>query len=559
MNFITAYTWITAAVCSTFAAIYFGIWSKQRPRIEYLLFAAGAFSVAVFAGFESAAMHATATAEYGAIVRWAHLPAWGMIVLLPWFVYFYLHAGRPWLLWTITILRTLVVIINFILTPNINHREVLSIRQLSFFGESVSIPQVVPRPWMLLGQSTLLLSIVFFADVAITAWRRGERRRALTIGSTTTFFSVANLFAAVLVLWGLISLPFTLSIFFTAIIIAMGFELSSDLLRTVELGSALVKTEADLREADLQLRLSAQAAQVGTWTWSIGENTIWTSDFWHELFEFEPSQSITYDDFMQKIHLEDRPAVEKVLITSVNTGELYETEYRILLGNGETRWISSRGKLEYVEDKPALLRGASVDITKRKLAEAAAHDLSARLIGAQEAERIRLARELHDDLSQSTALLAIHLDVLARETVGNQNATDQIDNLSSDIDRLSSDLHRIAHELHPSKLQLGLESALRGFCHEVAAARKFKVDFEANEVPRSLPDNISLCLYRIVQESLQNVGKHSGASSATVKISADSDGISLSICDNGGGFDPEGANAKAVKPPKRKHCWFKSI
>ena len=544
MDIINTATLIAATACSTFGAVYLGIWFRQRGRRDYLVFALCAFSVAVFSVFELAGMHAVSPAEYGMLVRWAHLPGWGMIVLLPWFVHLYLQAGRPWLLWSLTILRTVVVVLNFILQPNINFSQVTGIRQVSFFGTPVSIAETVPSRWMFFAQFTLLLAVVFCADAAITVWRRGNRRRALAVGGTTTFFLVVDMVMAVLILWGFIPWPFTLSVFFTAIIVAMAFELSSDLLRSVRLALTLDEREAELRETEQRLGLSVSAANVGIWTHSIGEKTMWASDEWRQLFDFKPSKSITFANFLQRVHPDDRDSVRNVLKTAVDGGEEYETEHRILLRNGDVRWIGSRGKVQFNDGEPKFIRGATVDITKRKLAEKAARDLSGKLIDAQETERARLARELHDDLSQSLALLSIRLEALGRESVEPDSVKKQVGELTSQIQQLSSDVHRMSHELHPAKLgQLGLESALRGFCREIATTHGFTVDFAAANIPRLLPNDISLCLYRVTQESLQNVAKHSGASFADVSISMENDEISLVISDNGCGFDPQSPKA----------------
>ena len=144
----------------------------------------------------------------------------------------------------------------------------------------------------------------------------------------------------------------------------------------------------------------------------------------------------------------------------------FQFEYRIVSKDGNVRWIHSRGKVESVNGA-RFVRGAIVDITKLKIAEQAIHDLSGKLMNAQEKERARLARELHDDLSQSIALLSIQLATLRDKPKDLAYVKNQLDQFVSDLERLSVDVHRISHELHPARLtQLGLETALRGLCHE---------------------------------------------------------------------------------------------
>src|SRR5438105_2037791 len=109
MSWVTLLWSMDAAFCFAWAAIYLLVWSKQRGRWEYLLFSASALAVGVIAEIELMSMHAETTAQYGALVRWVHLPAWIMIVSIVWFGRLYLHAGRLWLAWSISALRTLVL------------------------------------------------------------------------------------------------------------------------------------------------------------------------------------------------------------------------------------------------------------------------------------------------------------------------------------------------------------------------------------------------------------------------------------------------------------------
>ncbi|HEV7701235.1 MAG TPA: PAS domain-containing protein [Pyrinomonadaceae bacterium] len=541
MPFVTAASLIAATVCFTFAIIYVGVWARQPRRLDHFFFAVSALSVATFTLFESAAMHAESPQHYGDIVRWAHVPGFGMIVGLAWFLHFYMRAGRRWLLWTVTGLRTLTVIINFILTPNINQREISGISYVNVLGDQVSVAHFVPNPWMVVAQASLLLAIVYCADSTLTVWRRGNRRMAIAVGGATTFFLLVNMAMAVLILWGLLSFPYTLSVFFTGIIISMAFGLSSDLLSSFGLMHALDRTNARLRETEQRMILSAEAANVGAWERRIGDGTIWASPKWYELFELDDDGPIAFEDILKKVHPDDRALINERVAAALTGGQFYETEYRVQLASGGTRWISARFRADRDQKGVQMLRGASVDITRQKEAETAARALSGKLIDAQEAERSRLARALHDDISQRLALLSIRFAGLGD---GSGNAESDIAAIDAQIQELSREIHRISHGLHPAKLeQLGLESALRGFCRDVAIARELEIDFESLNVPRELPDDISLCLYRVAQESLQNVARHSGASDVTVKLVVSDNTVSMSVRDNGCGFDPDNANS----------------
>ena len=114
MSWVTLLWSMDGALCFTLAGIYLLVWFKQREKWEHLLFSCSALAAGVVAGFELASMQAETTAQYGAVLRWAHLPVWMLFVSVVWFVHLYLRAGRRWLVWTVCGLRTLVLVLNFL-------------------------------------------------------------------------------------------------------------------------------------------------------------------------------------------------------------------------------------------------------------------------------------------------------------------------------------------------------------------------------------------------------------------------------------------------------------
>jgi signal transduction histidine kinase len=180
------------------------------------------------------------------------------------------------------------------------------------------------------------------------------------------------------------------------------------------------------------------------------------------------------------------------------------------------------------------------EVTESRRAMELNRALAGRLITSQEDERQRMARELHDDMAQRLSLLAVDLGTLARrETSSQADVRARLATLSSQASELGGDLQRVSHELHPATLkQLGLETALRAFCRELAQSRSLVVDVEARGVPQVLAPDIALCLYRVAQEALQNVVRHSGAARAAVSLAKDGGALVLTVTDNGTGFDP---------------------
>ena len=187
---------------------------------------------------------------------------------------------------------------------------------------------------------------------------------------------------------------------------------------------------------------------------------------------------------------------------------------------------------------------AFVDITDRKLADAALASVSGKLIEAQEQERRRIARELHDDIGQRLALLAIELAQLQQRSSYPSEFPERIGKLQLLTSEIAADIQSLSHELHSSRLQyLGLAEALRGFCQEFSGQQKVEVDFETQDLPTSLSPDISLCFFRVLQESLHNAAKHSGVQHFEVRLWGTPDEIHLAISDSGAGFDLESTKA----------------
>lgn len=165
--------------------------------------------------------------------------------------------------------------------------------------------------------------------------------------------------------------------------------------------------------------------------------------------------------------------------------------------------------------------------------------VSRRLIEAHEEERQRIARELHDDFNQRIALVSIDLHGLESSLAGSEAQARSASNISRQIHELSSDIHALSHRLHSSKLQhLGLVAGCHGFCKELSARRNVEIGFQSDNVPANLSAEISLCLFRVLQEALQNAVKHSGARAYRVSLGSRGGEVQLTVRDSGAGFDP---------------------
>jgi signal transduction histidine kinase/ABC-type uncharacterized transport system substrate-binding protein len=165
--------------------------------------------------------------------------------------------------------------------------------------------------------------------------------------------------------------------------------------------------------------------------------------------------------------------------------------------------------------------------------------LSGMLINAQEKERSRLASEIHDDFSQRLALIALELET-AEETIGTSpvEAVQQVHNVLNSASEIGADLHTLSHRLHSSTLErLGLVPGVTALCKEFAAQQGIEIDLVTDDVPRSVHPDVALCLFRIVQEGLRNLKKHSGAAKARVRLRRVGDKLLVTVYDQGAGFD----------------------
>jgi signal transduction histidine kinase len=212
----------------------------------------------------------------------------------------------------------------------------------------------------------------------------------------------------------------------------------------------------------------------------------------------------------------------------------------VLRPDGSVIWLEATGRA-FFDAKGTMLRivGMAVDVTERKQAEEALATVSRRLIEAHEEERTWIARELHDDINQRIALLAVNLESLKHDRAFSQSERSRrIKEVLEHVSDLGNDIQALSHRLHSSKLEyLGLVAAAEGFCRELAGQQNVEIDFQSQDIPNELPQEVALCLFRVLQEALQNAVKHSGVRRFDVLLKAASNEIQMSVHDSGVGFD----------------------
>ena len=306
-------------------------------------------------------------------------------------------------------------------------------------------------------------------------------------------------------------------------------------------------TEEALRESEERLRMAAQAGRMYAYEWDVASDAVVRSPECVDLLGLGSPVHTTRREMLNCLHPDDHGMCGDLSAVTPQNPTL-RARYRIVRQDGTWMWAEKTARAFFDEQgKMVRMIGMIADITDRMLAEEALSSLSRRLIEAQEQERFRIARELHDDISHRMVLLQIGLDEFMQNMDGQKpSARELLQDISELASEVSSDLHNISHQLHPARLDLiGLVATVADYCKEISRQHHLEVEFVHRDVPAEIPKDVALCLFRIVQEGLRNVVKHSGAAEAKVELSRDGHQIHLRISDQGKGFDPGPATGQA--------------
>jgi PAS domain S-box-containing protein len=335
------------------------------------------------------------------------------------------------------------------------------------------------------------------------------------------------------------------------------------LLQTVFICALLVQrhqrqlAEVALRESEERFRLMADTAPVLVWRANVEKQREFFNEPWLE-FTGRTLEQERGDGWTKGVHPDDLDRCLSSYVSAFDARRTFRAEYRLRRSDGEYRWVLDSGVSQFGPNGAfAGYIGSCVDIEDRKLAEEALMEsenrlqgLAGRLITAQEDERARIARDLHDDVNQQVAGLAITLSGLARRAAGLPNDQNLALDLSALRERtmdLTRSIRSLSHDLHPAVLKhSGLEAALSSHCREIEADHDLSVVFDSNGKVGEIDPAAALCLYRIAQEALRNAVTHADARRVTVRLARTDDHVAIDVIDDGRGFEMAAARSSTA-------------
>lgn len=552
MSWVTIVWAMVGSACLMLAAVHLPVWVKGRAAWPSLFLSILAMATAALAFCELLIMKSQSPEDFAFANRIGQVAVWGATVSLVAFVRSYLRSGRPWLGWAVIALRTVTLLPNFLSGQSLNFNEISGLRTIPFLGENVSVAIGTPNPWMLVGQLAMGLLAIFVLDAGRSAWRHGDRSPALTIGATACFFALGGVGQAILVFWGFVEMPITVSLFSLGIVFAMAYELS----RNVRSAARLVDA---LRESEERVTLATQAANLGLWMRDVGSDTVWASPRTRKLIGFSSSEQISFESLLLKVHADDRDMVRLAFSEAAGGDRAgrYQMQFRVGGADGSSRWISAQGQFEFERQRAVRSRGVCSDITASKAAERENLRLRDEIAHAGRLSVMgQLAAALAHEINQPLGAILRNAEAAElmlqtgrpdldeiREIVGDIRADDQ--RAGAVIDRMRAMLRR--HEIEVVPLNVGelLEGAT-ALVRPDAAARHVRVVLQvSHDLPAVLGDRIHLqqVLLNLISNGMDAIDEAASKSRRIVVTAVRRAGetVEIAVNDSGPGIVEERA------------------
>jgi signal transduction histidine kinase len=540
---------MVSAVAMTLGAIHLVVWAKSRQGVS-LAFSVAALSVALIAMGELAIMHTAEPIRFGRLIQWMHVPVFTLFCGFVLFVR--LHLGGSWRFALFIIaLRFVSLVINFAFPPNLNYREIISIRSIEFLGRSVYVVgESVGNPLLPVGELSILLTLFFTIGAMRTCWRRngtGDRRKAVLIGGSYVFYVAVMLVFAMSLHRGVIQMPYLLSVMFLFIIVIMGYELSRDVIEAVRLSEQLKDNLAGMK-------LAAQSAQLTTWNWDIKRDVIAVDDFGRRLYGVPDDAPATFSRFIETLHPGDRASVQSEVETAIRERRDFKADYRVLHSDGSVRWINAIGTLLFNGGKGDAVRmiGVSMDITDRKRTEEAMNNQREELAHISRVTTLgELSGALAHELNQPLAIMLSNAQAAQRLLARDPPDLPEVRDILSDIvredrrageviQRMRDLLRRGETKLAPQDMNR-LVSDVLTLLHSDLLDRGVAIERDLSpDLPEVLGDRVQL--QQVILNLLVNAGdamRHLPVGARTVNISSGmhQGRVCVTVRDHGNGID----------------------
>ena len=552
---------VVAGATLLLAALHLAFWNANRRLHVHLVFALTALAFVGVAATELWGMHASTSQEWGRAVRWCHVPLYFLFIGIVAFVRLHLGTGRAWLGWSLVGMRSAIFAANFASTTNFNFERIDSIERVRFLGDSVTVlGNAVLSEWQFLGLLSSALLVVYVLDASVTLWRRGdeeERRRALVIGGGMLLFAFFAAAHVQLVLFGLVKLPLLITLMFIAPLAGMTYELSRDLLRASTLAREVVKGKQ-------RLELAATSAELGLGEWNSGSGRIWATTKARQMFGLDEFKEPTAQQWLERIHPEDRLRVKEGLERAIKDKLDYVAEFRVCRDDRSPHWIAARGRAEQsAAGGQVVLRGVVRDVTQNRTAQTEAQELRQELAHSGRVSLLgQLASSLAHELSQPLGAIlrnseaaelmlrapAIDRDEL-REVVADIQRDDRRAGLV--IERIRALLKGRQLELLPIALDVVVQDVLT-LVHADSASRHVSIDCRLEpSLPRVQGDRVHLSqvLLNLILNAIDAVADLSAERRHVVVGVRKNDErkIELYVADAGNGVRPD-AVARIFEP-----------
>ena len=312
----------------------------------------------------------------------------------------------------------------------------------------------------------------------------------------------------------------------------------------------LAKSEELLRsasETEERLHVAMQIGRMYAFEWNPESDTVQRSGDPELIASLWGTSQDTGDHFLSRVHPDDYDRFHQVACNLTCARPSYQISYRFIHDNGSVVWLHERGQAFYdAGGKLSRVVGLTADITKNMEAEESLRLMGQRLLSAQEEERQRLARELHDDIGQDMAVFIVRVQKAMSQCV-DEELLQQMRLLHTSAQQTSRKISQLSHQLHAPEIDyIGLSTALEMLCRDLSQTAPFELTCSCKSAPAPADRNISIALYRVAQEALHNIVKHAAAPHVHVELSGDDRTVVLRVSDDGRGFQPEAARPSGL-------------